>query len=76
MLARMGEIMLSQAHLALRPKVGHIHWLDFARAKEIMDLGAQATEEAMPQIEELCRKPTWRQRMHCWLNGESKIGAV
>ncbi len=76
MLARMGEIMLSQAHLALKPKVGHIHWLDFARAKEIMDLGAEAAEEAIPQIEELCRRPDWRQRMHCWLNGESNIGAV
>jgi NTE family protein len=76
MLARMSEIMLSQADLALRPKVGHIHWLDFARAGEIMQLGAEAAEEAMPQIEELCRKPTWKQRMRCLLNGDTKLGAV
>jgi NTE family protein len=76
MLARMGEIMLSQAHLAIRPAVGHIHWLDFTRAEEIMDLGAEATEEAMPRIEELCRRPTWRNRMRCWLNGDSSFGTI
>ncbi len=76
MLARMGEVMLAQAHLALKPAVGHIHWLDFTRAKEIMDLGAEAAEEAMPRIQELCRKPTWRGRMRCWLNGGADLGAV
>ncbi|MCG8376147.1 MAG: patatin-like phospholipase family protein [Chlorobiales bacterium] len=76
MLARMGDIMLAQAHLALRPAVGHIHWLDFTRAEEIMDLGAEVAEEAIPRIQELCRRPTWRDRMRCWLNGGPDLGAV
>ena len=71
MLARMGELMLSQAHLAIRPEVGHIHWLDFVRAREIMDLGVEAAEKAMPQIEKLSRRPTLRDRMRCWLNREA-----
>ncbi len=76
MLARMGEIMLSQAHLAIRPEVGHIHWLDFVRAEEIMDLGVQAAEDALPQIEALCRRPSWRERVRGWFNGERRLGAV
>jgi NTE family protein len=76
MLARMGEIMLAQADLAIKPAVGHIHWLDFGRAEEIMDLGAEAAEKAMPQIEKLCQRPSLGHRMRCWLNGEPEVGAV
>lgn len=70
MMARMGEIMMSQAQLALSPEVGQIHWLDFAKGEEIMDLGAEAAQKALPEIMELCRPPTFRQRLRNWLNGD------
>jgi len=36
----------------IAPKVGPIGWFDFHRAAEIVELGAQAAEKALPEIEE------------------------
>jgi NTE family protein len=36
----------------ITPKVGPVGWFDFHRAAEAIDLGVQATEKALPEIEE------------------------
>jgi NTE family protein len=36
----------------IAPKVGPIGWFDFHRAADAIDLGVQATEKSLPEIEE------------------------
>jgi NTE family protein len=36
----------------ITPKVGPVGWFDFHRAAEAIDLGVQATEKVLPEIEE------------------------
>lgn len=40
----------ARAHVNIRPRVGHIRWDEMRRADELIELGDEATEEAMPQI--------------------------
>lgn len=40
----------AQAHVQIRPRVGHIRWDEMRRADELIKLGEEATEEAIPQI--------------------------
>lgn len=63
LMARLGELLIAQAQLAIRPQVGHIHWLEFGRAREIMDLGAAAAEEAWPRIQEALHRPSFTERL-------------
>jgi NTE family protein len=36
----------------ITPKVGAVGWFDFHRAAEAIELGVQATEKVLPEIEE------------------------
>jgi NTE family protein len=36
----------------IAPKVGPVGWFDFHRAADTIELGAQATEKVLPEIEE------------------------
>jgi NTE family protein len=36
----------------IAPKVGPVGWFDFHRAAETIELGVQAAEKVMPEIEE------------------------
>ena len=38
--------------VSIMPKVGSVGWFDFHRAAESIDLGVEATEKALPSIEE------------------------
>ena len=39
--------------IMIAPKVGHLSLLDFDRADELIRLGEEAAEEAIPQIREI-----------------------
>ncbi len=51
--ARLTEMLLEQADLALAPRVGDMHWADFLQAGAIMDRGFAAAEDAADKIEKL-----------------------
>jgi NTE family protein len=70
-MARLGQLLIAQAQVSIRPQVGHIHWLEFDRAKEIMDLGAAAAEEAWPRIQEALHRPSFAERLaeRLWFRG-------
>lgn len=53
--ALLSELMLKQADLVLRPAVGHMHWMDYARAGAIMAAGRQEAELRLPSIERLAQ---------------------
>jgi len=65
MVGRMGEIMLSQAQVPIKPEVGGYHWLEFTKAGEIMEAGRAAAEAAWPQIQALCDRPGLAKRLFC-----------
>jgi NTE family protein len=44
------EAKLRQADLVIQPKVSHIALIDFSRKKELLTLGIQAAEEALPSL--------------------------
>jgi NTE family protein len=44
------EAKLKQADVAIRPKVSETGLLDFSRKKELVTLGAEAAEQALPEI--------------------------
>ncbi len=50
------ELQLRLAHLVLTPKLGHIHWSDFSRATEMIQLGHDAVMENLDDIRSLARR--------------------
>lgn len=44
---------LRHAHIAIRPRIGHIRWDEISRADELMRLGAESAREAIPKIKRL-----------------------
>ena len=50
MYAKLGAIQLSQADVAIKPKVGHIGSADFSKKHEAILEGEKAAIEALPQI--------------------------
>jgi NTE family protein len=57
------RLQLGLADVVVRPEVSHIHWADFDRAEELVDLGRQAARRAVPELSERLR----RQRRWGWL---------
>lgn len=49
------ECQISGADLVLRPQVGHLHWSDFVRAAEIIQLGKQAGVARSQEITRLAK---------------------
>ncbi len=46
----LNQIQIKEADLVLKPRVGHIHWADFDRLSELIDLGRRCAEENWSQI--------------------------
>ena len=46
----LSELTLRQADLVLKPGVGSIHWMDFAKGQLIMDLGHDEAKRRLEQI--------------------------
>jgi len=44
------ESELADADVVIRPKVGHLHWMDFTKSADLVKIGEQATRESLPQI--------------------------
>ena len=49
----LNELTLRQADLVLRPQVGDQHWMDFAKAEQIVTAGRQEAEFRLASIERL-----------------------
>jgi len=43
---------LREADVVIQPEVSHIGMIDFSRKKELLALGIQAAEQALPRIRE------------------------
>jgi NTE family protein len=52
---RLDSLQITQADLSIVPELGNIGTMHFGRAKECMDLGRQAAEAALPELQELIR---------------------
>ena len=46
----LNRLLIHEADIVIRPRVGHIHWTSFAEAGDCIDQGRSAAEEAMPYI--------------------------
>ena len=44
------EVKLKQADIVIRPKVANVGLIDFSRKKELLTLGSEAAEQALPSI--------------------------
>lgn len=53
------EAQLNEAHLVLRPEVGHIHWSDFSAAAEMIHLGRDEVHNRLDEIRRLARNLSW-----------------
>ena len=53
------EWQLTYADLVLRPEVGHIHWSDFSRAREMISLGQDESALQMDRIRALAERRRW-----------------
>jgi NTE family protein len=53
------ETQLKEAHLVLRPEVGHIHWSDFSAAPEMIRLGRDEVYNHLDEIRRLTRHLDW-----------------
>ncbi|MBI5521998.1 MAG: patatin-like phospholipase family protein [Desulfarculus sp.] len=71
--ALLSRLVQREADLVVRPSVGAIHWMDFAKAQLIMDLGREAAQEMLPEIEMLLRDG-WRHRLsRAWRAGRQAL---
>ena len=53
------EAQLNEAHLVLRPEVGHVHWSDFSAATEMIRLGRDEVYNHLDEIRRLARHHNW-----------------
>ncbi|MFH1057497.1 MAG: patatin-like phospholipase family protein [Pseudomonadota bacterium] len=67
--ALLSRLVQREADLVVHPAVGAIHWMDFAKAPLIMDLGREATLRLLPEIA-LLLHDGWRRRLaRAWRAG-------
>lgn len=57
------RLQLGLADVVVRPEVSGVHWADFDRAEEIIELGRRATARVVPEVRERMQ----RQRRWGWL---------
>jgi len=53
---KLNELLQKDGDVVISPDIGHIHWSEFMRIDEIINLGEQAAREAIPQIKKLIFK--------------------
>lgn len=57
---------LAQADVVIKPAVGHIRWDEMARADELIEAGAQATQQSLDEIQRLIAPPAEESRSGLW----------
>jgi NTE family protein len=57
------RLQLGLADVVVRPEVSQVHWADFDRGEELVELGRRAAARALPELRERMR----RQRRWGWL---------
>ena len=50
------ELLQMQADLVIRPDISDIHWSEFSRAEELIQIGLDETRRIMPQVKKLFKK--------------------
>jgi NTE family protein len=71
--ALLSRLVLREADLVVHPAVGSIHWMDFAKAPLLMDLGREATQRMLPEIQ-LLLDDGWRRRLsRAWRAGRQAL---
>ncbi|MEE9436831.1 MAG: patatin-like phospholipase family protein [Candidatus Adiutricales bacterium] len=53
------ESQLNEAHLVIRPEVGHIHWSDFSSTVEMIHLGRDEVHNRLDEIRHLAQFHKW-----------------
>ncbi len=60
---RFNHMLLQMADLAIRPNVGHVHWSEFRKIRELINEGERTASVMLPAIRRLLRHKTrWWQR--------------
>lgn len=55
----LSRLQLEQADLVISPRVGGLHWVDFAEHDWIVEQGVEAARRCWPLINELVRRRQW-----------------
>jgi len=53
---KLDELLQMQADLVIRPDISDIHWSEFSRAEELIQIGLDETRRIMPQVKKLFKK--------------------
>lgn len=60
---RFNHMLLQLADLAIRPNVGHVHWAEFRKIRELINEGERTANVMLPAIQRLLpHKTRWWQR--------------
>lgn len=70
----LNELTLRQADLVLRPPVGHLHWMDFVKAEQIVEAGRQETEIRLAAIERLAANRLGDRLGRAWRAARVSLG--
>lgn len=60
---RLAEFSRQEADAVIHAEVDDIAWVDFMRAREIIERGETAARKALPHIASLLRRQSWKQRI-------------
>ncbi len=53
---RLKEMELQNADVVIRPEVGDVHWADFSKLNQLIELGREAGRQKIDEIKKLTRK--------------------
>ncbi len=56
------EQQLKRADIVIQPIQGNIHWADYSKYRELIDMGYEGTRERLDEIQDKLHLLTWRRR--------------
>jgi NTE family protein len=71
---RLGQLMVNTADVAIQPDTKDVHWSEFTRCDELIEVGMKATVAKLPEIRmAIRRKVSWPRRvLNFWAQIQSK----
>ena len=71
---RLGQLMVNTADVAIQPDTKDVHWSEFTRCDELIEVGMKATVAKLPEIRmAIRRKVSWPRRvLNFWAQLQSK----
>jgi len=70
----LNELTLRQADLVLRPPVGHLHWMDFVKAEQMVEAGRREAELRLDAIERLAANRLGDRLGRAWRAARVSLG--